>query len=498
MIRIDFIDNELLYSDTPTVTFTVYPLQYDITANNTSDIFFDEYTPQQVNVVLDFGDILNYFETRLDDPLYDYSRYKLFKYGCKIYDNNTLIFTGMIPVESIKVNYNQYTIRLSILSVLAAIMLTEREFDLKSLSTIGEDGTVNAADLVNEIFVIYLMLYGLAFGYTNRPQLIQSDGTPININEPAEYGWSDYLNDYPNWSSLISWSGSGISTISEYDMVKIGFFENESNQLTPHLFMLRAWYGTVLAGHTTKYTLNYRWKKAELDLNNPLQIVKYDGKTEMGIYQFSDWDWQETIEDDFPQMINFIASHNGETFSHSTYNITYVETNQSGVFQFSGQPPIISKIKINMAYYQNDDPQKMKLLGIINDISILKQCVLTSDPQGNIIQTSRPVVNSSGTYTEINTNLIIEHTLDSIILRGDVSNKFDWIDSSIVYKNLLIKNYEAIMKKYKRKLNLMLDGIDNQIALADGIRLYSKNYIVTSVKVNYEQYTTEIEAYGEV
>lgn len=495
MLRIDFIQWDLLWTDNPAVAFTSNNiLDYSNNGEGVCDLYFNTSDASYMEFVIDWSDISAYWDSM---PLQ--SRYShVWKYGCKVYQDNVLVYTGVIFIDSVRIDKVNYRFAFTVLSTTGFLTRASDNFTYTIPGTSRTiDELVGNPDPVNQYSLIQQAMETPFTGISvaNRPSF-QYDGRAIQSPFFIDMVLPNYENDFSRWQWIYdpgyygnyvqnSYKAVNLFPVVEYDTSTIPptftitnklcifMFKEQYNAASPFMYecIIKIYIINGL-GDYERYRDVHRTHRSSsaFNLDNyNLNSMLLNAPDWINIANNSTAEYQNTAE-------QFSIRQHG-------YNNEY--------WQYSG----IAEINSVQIDTENADVNPMQTL---SDLLFLRQSAMTNDPAGNIVCKVRPILNDPQGSVSITNAAIGNPTYSGVFVKSVADNiGFDFMLNITDVINYIKQYFQTILSWYRVKLSITVDG-SVSLGLGSKITYENRQYVVTRLRSDYIAYTTEIEAYGQV
>lgn len=484
MIRLDFISvSGGLYNSAGTVVFSVSNI-LDIKHNGTSicDLYFNQNDYSYYQIMIDWKDISAYW----DNQSWHSSYTKIWKYGVKIYENNTCIFTGVIFFDRVSINKYRSTFTFEATSTNGFFMRANE--DKKTRFTSNDDDTFQDFALLT-YYKSKTFLYEDA-AMTYKPSFVY-DGLDLPVSYNTDLDLPNYNNDFSSWLPQNDPNMINYTELQSYNC--IGVFDYAQSDPRRCIFMYKSWYGySPAAGDNGLYVFEHK-----------LKVYEMSNDTIVTLYDLATFHMQAT---DFSNILNnynlySVVYRADQWLLEASFN--YASLDFPGDYSIMRNGDIWQRVGYLTTEYISLLPHQVQYLNafdVLEKIMLLRQAALVNDAQGNVVCKIRPLILTTAVPVDVDDRYIIDEPVYSGVYTnaGIVENGYNFLNMPGIQKNI-IGYFESILSKYKTK---MVFSVDNNFttALDNGmlIRYANHNYTITKLKPDYINYITEIEAYGEV
>lgn len=498
-MRIDFIEWSQLWDTSWTVAFTTSKIiYYRNSGEQVCGIYFNEAEGSYVDVIIDWSDLQPYYNGQTLDG-YSSNPYigTIWKYGAKIYDDNgNLIYTGVIFFDSIKIDEYNYRFSCSILSTVS--MLIKLNKDRSSEITTG---VRTFTDLVNVLWGASISSVFYTPPYIPSPQFT-FNGMDIISPYLTNMQLSGYSNDYPEGNVTAGWD-------FDTDFYLNGVNPQITARFSINYYPVRVPLGSVLWGTEIKLCIfmflefrgrsitdnklfyEHRLKAYTINDNYLTATLLYNShKTYSGYLSETEVIANNGIESVIPNGDLWLNVAETNTFVGSNFRI---QSDGDGTWIYNG---VVSLEYITI----DEDNNKVSPMKTLGNVLLLKQAAMISTPEGKVVCALKPLQNYPSTYTTISNSIIDYPVRTGVFAKGVVEDlDFSYIQNQEPVIEYARDYYIKTLAKYKTKLTLTYDGIITfELSFGNKIRYNNRDYVVTSIRPDYINKITEIEAYGEV
>lgn len=516
MIRLDFITYFNMFTPGQPVEFSISdPFAYSESPNSSTGVHLFEIEPMQIDITIDWNDIKPYYQaglfySNLQSP-------NLFRYGCRVYDDNELVFTGHIPIETISINEQEYTFSFTLVGTITAIQIAakvdyELGPDIVAKYKTDEDGNNILDPAGNRIPEKYKDNIGMeefiwypfndaVNKYNANPAFIKPT---LSFNNIYDYLGNTTVNMYfPNYGFTVNFDQwKAITPIlrnraATYSQYSIGYYPldftpgGDPTNYQLILYYAKAWtyYQQGVRFHELKIV------RVVLFIDSPLTYWEYHDDVHAGSGS-APLDTQLTAWLPGGKDIWF-NSNNPPSFSYQSsihpernYSITMY---QPGYAKFTGNIQG-SQFVPNPEYVGDAIQTVIEALQFIN-------CTVMQYPNGNLYITNKPSLYlDNGSLSTISLDSIIGTIQKRLQFQQsfDASGKFDFMLYPESYRKIIERYYDKVIANYRVIINFAMHGITQPYIVGNFIRIDNKNYVIVSVQKDRINYKTDFEAFGEL
>jgi len=488
MLRIDFIQWDLLWSASPTVTFTSNNvLAYSNNGEAIADLYFNQADFSYMDIVIDWSDISAYW-----DYLPLANRYPLvWKYGAKVYNDNVLVYTGVIFLDTVRIDEVNFRFMFTLLST-TGFMTRANEGYLYTIP--GTSRTID--ELVSasgdySLFNQALITPFLNITTANRPAYQYAGQTIL-----SPFFITMLLPNYNNAFSAWDW---------ELDFGFEGGNYVENTYKVINVFPITS--GGILP--VTENQLCFFMFKERYNASAPFMyecrclIIKFNGLGDYAVYK--NIHHVRRSSSSFP-----LSDYNLESILYNADEWIVIANNSTATYTDPASAFTIREYGFNNDYWQysgsaeiNDvqiDPDNADVnpFQTLSDLLFLRQAAMVNDAAGNVICKIRPILNDTNPSVSI-TNAAIGSPVKSGVFIKSVANNIglNFLLNITDVLNYIKQYFQTILNWYRVKLSITIDGTVN-VGLGTKIMYNNHDYVVTRIVNNYYEETSDIEGYGVV
>jgi len=483
MLRIDFIQWDLLWSATPTVTFTSNNiLAYSNNGEAIADLYFNQADASYMDFVIDWSDISAYW-----DYLPLTNRYPLvWKYGCKVYNDNVLVYTGVIFLDTVRIDKEAFRFAFTLLSTTGFMTRANQDFQW----TIPTSDTVpwNVYALISELWHNSTDTPFDGIAVSNRPTFQQA-GQSIISPFFVDLQLPSYHNDYHSW-------------LPEYDFgwENPNYVHNQRFQVG--IFPVWEW-GVLAPPPENKLCFfmfdEYYTASSPFLYDCRVQIIIFDGignarvmrdvhhfHRSTSVFNLADYDLHSILRNaDLWLGMTYGTEYAGDSFLLRSYGF------YNDVWQYAGLAAI-NTIQVD------PDNANVNPFQAMTDLLFLRQAGMVNDPAGNVLCKIRPILNDPQGSVSITNAAIGNPTYSGVFIKSVASNiGLNFLLNITDVLNYIKQYFQTILNWYRVKLSITIDG-SVDVGLGTKIMYNNHDYVVTRMVTNYDAVTTDIEAYGVV
>lgn len=480
MIRIDFIQWDLLWTASPTVTFSSYNiLQYSNNGEAIADLYFNQADASYMDFVIDWNDISAYWDYKPLPQRYPF----IWRYGAKIYNNDTLIYTGVIFLDTVKINKEAFRFAFTVLSTTGFLSRANENYTYAITGTTRQISELVSPSGEFSLFSKALTTPFAGISGINRPSFTY-DGRTIMSPFSTNMVLPHYDNSFPwDYDYDFDWSGGSYTdnirvSVGIYRIHAAGILPIYENKLCLFMFQER---------YNASSPFMYECRCLIIIINGLGNYSVYKNvhhkKRNSSAFNIRDYNLYSIV----PNADEWLSAADSAEYSDGNVFIQW----NNGYWLYTGVAEIDS-VSID------PDNAEVNPFRTLSDLLFLRQSAMVNDAAGNVVCKIRPILNDPQGSVSITNSVIGSPSFSGVFIKSVANNiGLDFILNIDDVLNYIKQYFQTILNWYRVKLNITIDGSVN-VGLGIKIMYNNQNYIVTRTVSDYDNFTTEIEAYGEV